>query len=497
MRIGLSLLFLTFSLLSRATAPAFHFTPRSQEAYKHIMALRLKKGNDQLTIERTLDAKNPALAFLHDYYYFLSNFIAEDPKAFDAEQKEWEKRYQVVKGGDPSSPYYRYCQAELLIHQAFLRFKFKDYVKGAANIREAYSLLKENEKKHPAFQPQYKSMGMLEVLIGTIPSSYSWLTSALGMKGNIEGGMKQISDFMNAGNLNSVDALFKDEALFLYSFLQLHVVKEKEEAWKKVEAETRDYSSNLLKCYMRASMGMHCKKTDEVIKTLTNRPTSAEYARFYFLDYLLGQAKLHRMDKDASTPLKTFVTYFKGQNYIKDAYLKIAWSYLVQGDEKQYRNYLEMVKIYGQAYFDEDKQALKEAQSGLAPLVAMLRGRLYFDGGYYEKALLELNSITANQFRNAREKTEHVYRLGRVYDEKGDKEKALEYYQKTLDLAKSQPWYYAANASLHMGYIYEKKGDKVKAKSCFEAVLTMPVEEYKTSLEGKAKAALQKLKESD
>jgi len=277
------LLFTFFPILAHAEGQAYVFTPNIVEAYHHIMALRFDKGLALLESEKKLNPSSPALAFVSDYHYFLKSFINEDVKKFEEEISEFNKRLDLLKKGDKSSPYYDYCQAELLVHQAALRFKFRDYVRGANNVRDAYKLIETNIKKFPNFKPHYKSMGMLEVLVGTVPPKFSWVTDLLGMQGDINAGMKKIDDFRQAPFINPETEMLKEEALFMYSFLQLHIVKEKEEAWKDIEAATRDYKTNLLHCYARASVGLHCKKTDEVIYTLNNRPRGKEYARFHFL----------------------------------------------------------------------------------------------------------------------------------------------------------------------------------------------------------------------
>jgi len=488
------LLLLSFPLFTRAEGQAFTFTPNLVEAYNHIMALRFDKGLALLEIERKANPSSPALAFVSDYHYFLKSFINEDVKKFEEEISDFNARLDIIEKGDKSSPYYEYCQAELLVHQAALRFKFRDYVRGANNIRDAYKLLEANIKKFPDFKPHYKSMGMLEVLVGTVPPKFAWVTDLLGMKGDIDAGMLKIEEFRQAPFINPETEMLKEEALFTYSFLQLHIVKEKEEAWKEIEAATRDYRTNLLHCYARAAVGLHCKKTNEVIYTLNNRPRGKEYARFHFLEYMLGTAYLYKQDTLAAIHLKSFVTFFKGENYIKEAYRKLAWNYLCRGDADKYAIYMGLVKRYGQDNVDEDKQALREAESGEIPEPRILRSRLLFDGGYYEKALAILLPLENEKWKTRRDAVEYVYRLGRVYHEKKEEGKALSYYLKTIDEGKNDPWYFAANSSLNMGYIYEARGEKALARQYYTQAMNFPNDEYKSSISQKAKAGLERLK---
>ncbi|MHB1276894.1 MAG: tetratricopeptide repeat protein [Bacteroidia bacterium] len=476
-----------------AAGNAFVFTPALVEAYHHILALRFDKGLALLETERKKNPASPALAFISDYHFFLKSFISEDVKAFESEIAAFESRLDILEKGDNTSPYYNYCQAELLVHQAALRFKFRDYVRGANNVRDAYSLLEKNIRLYPTFKPHYKSMGMLQVLVGTVPPKFAWVTNMLGMEGDIEAGMQKINTFRKAPYLNPETEMLKEEALFLYSFLQLHIVKEKEESWKEIEAATRDYRTNLLHCYARASVGMHCKKTDEVITTLKNRPKGEEYARFYFLDYMLGSAYLYKQDSNAAICLKIFVSLFKGENYIKDAYRKLAWHYLCAGDETKYAVYMSLAERNGRDQVDEDKDALKEAASGVHPEPRILKARLLFDGGYYSQALAILLPLSNEKWKRSKDNVEYIYRLARTYHETREEAKAISQYLKTIELGKSQTWYFAANSSLQLGFIYEKRGQYTMASYYFKQAMNFPNDEYKTSIDQKAKAGLQRI----
>ncbi|MDX5319609.1 MAG: tetratricopeptide repeat protein [Bacteroidota bacterium] len=492
-RLGLILLLLLCSRTLQAAEP-FVFNAELVKAYYHIMALRLDQGLTILESEKKKNPDSPALAFISDYHFFLRSFINEDVKEYDEEIAAFHERLNLIKKGDKQSPYYNYCQAELLIHQAAMRFKFGDYIRGAQNVRESYLLLKENIAKYPDFKPNYKSIGALEVLIGTVPPKFSWVTNLLGMQGNIPEGMKKIESYRNAAYTNPETEMFKEEALFLYAFLQLHIVKEKDEAWKDIDLATRDYRSNLLHCYARAAVAQHCKKTDEMILTLSNRPKGKEYAKFYFLEYMLGTAYLHKLDTNAQIHLKTFVSLFKGKNYIKDAYRKLAWSYLCAGDMERFKIYMGMVIRFGNDQVDEDKQALREAEHGEIPHTEILKSRMLFDGGYYEKALAFLTPLSTVVWKNEREKIEYPYRLARVYDEMGNDPKAIVFYLKTIDLGGKSPWYFAANSSLHLGYLYERKGNYALAKLYFDKAMSFPNDEYKLSISQKAKAGLERIK---
>jgi len=457
------------------------------------MALRLEPGKKILDEEQKQHGLTPSLAFVYDYHAFLSAFINESPNPIEADAKDFEKRLKVLEGSDKKSPFHLYSQAEALIHKAALRFKFNDFVKGAGNVRSAYLLLKKNIKLYPNFKPHYKSMGMLEVLIGTVPPRFQWITSMLGMQGNMEAGMAKIHDFMYLATPDPEIAMLKQEAIFLYGFLQVQIVQDKEEAWKVVEGATKNYRQNLLHCFVRAAVGMQCKKTEEVIRTLEARPKGKAYARFYQLEYMLGTAKLFQLSPDADIHFKIFVTFTKGENHIKMAYMKLAWSKLIQGDKKMFDVYTDLAIQKGESNFEEDKVAEQLANEGV-PDVSILKGRLLFDGGYYDKAIAALNSISVSSLSKRKEQVELTYRRGRVYDEMGKDTEALKAYAQTMESGKNETWYFAANSALKSAQIYEEQKKYALAKKYFEMAMEFPNDEYEDSIKMEAKSGLNRIK---
>ena len=129
------------------------------------------------------------------------------------------------------------------------------------------------------------------------------------------------------------------------------------------------------------------------------------------------------------------------------------------------------------------------------PNLVLLKARLLFDGGYYDKALNELlNSPTKSFLFTRKDLVEYSYRLGRIYHESGNPDKALSFYRLTIQRGKNDPWYFAAASALQMGLIYESRGDFSRADSAYNVCLECKPAEYKNSLSQKAKAGISRIK---
>ena len=187
-----------------------------------------------------------------------------------------------------------------------------------------------------------------------------------------------------------------------------------------------------------------------------------------------------------------YIKEFRGVNYIKDAYLKIAYYYLLQNDAEKYAYFIKQVKTRGNTVDEKDRQALSEAND-TKPDIDLLKARFYFDGGYYSKALAQLLSKDVNSLKLTRDRTEYYYRMGRIYDKTDKFSGAVLNYQRAINFGKTTHYYYAANAALSIGRLYETKRDYKKAAEYYNQAIDMKDHEYKNSIDDDAKAGLKRI----
>jgi tetratricopeptide (TPR) repeat protein len=172
----------------------------------------------------------------------------------------------------------------------------------------------------------------------------------------------------------------------------------------------------------------------------------------------------------------------------------MAWMALINGNKEKYWEYMYYIKSRGDDLIDDDKQALYEAESKKMPNVTLLKSRLLFDGGYYKDALKQLEGKSAESFSNDKDKTEFTYRAGRIYDMAGMPDKAKGYYLATIKFGSDLPYYYAAGSAFYLANIYETEKDYASATKYYQMCLDMDNKEYQTSLDGLAKAGLNRVK---
>ena len=124
---------------------------------------------------------------------------------------------------------------------------------------------------------------------------------------------------------------------------------------------------------------------------IENRNKSADYLSLPFWDFELGCAKLYALDVEGATPLLTkYTEQFKGNFYIKDALQKLSWANFLKGDMRAAEAARKQIFLRGGTDTDADKQALKDAKTGVWPNPLLLKARLLTDGGYTKEALAML-----------------------------------------------------------------------------------------------------------
>lgn len=496
LRLSTVLLFaalLAISLPCRASAKYFHFSTDARSAYAKVTSLRFGEAYALLAQLRLKEPDNLIVHHIENYIDFFTLYINEDESEYKALKARRDQRLDLIKHtGDQQSPYYRFIQADIRLQWALARLRFEDYFGAFTEVSKAHKLLQENDELFPDFLPNKKDLGILHAMVGTIPDNYKWGIKLLGgLEGTIEQGRREIEQVL--AKAKGQDFIFEQETQVLYAFLLLHLENQEDEAWKAVANAKLDPRGNPLHCFVMANIAMRSGRNDKAISLLKDRPQGRAYADFPYLDYMLGLAKLRRLDHDAGPYFERYLTQYQGRNFIKEAYQKLAWQSLVKGDEAGYRRHIKSCLQKGYAIAGGDKSAEREALSGQLPELHLLKARLLFDGSYFEQGYQLLSAKPADYFSGARQ-LEYHYRLGRLLHGMKRYPQAMEQYRFTLEKGSGSPLFYACNAALQIGIIHERHQRMGEARQAYEQCLNLKPEEYRLGLHQKAKAGLARIK---
>ncbi|HMQ48652.1 MAG TPA: hypothetical protein PKA00_14485 [Saprospiraceae bacterium] len=470
----------------------FEFTANARQAYDKVTSLRFGEAYPLLAKMKLEDPDNLIVYHIENYIDFFQIYLQENEADYDKLKKNRDDRLEKIQRGNTDSPYYLYVQADIRLQWALARLRFDDYIGAFTEVSKAHKLLQQNSELFPKFMPNKKDLGVLHAMVGTIPDEYKWGVKLLGgLEGTIAQGRKEVEEVLKYAEKN--DFIFEKETIVLYAFLLLHLENKEEDAWQTVNTDKLKPKENPMHCFVMANIAQRTGHNERAIQLLESRPKGKLYYDFPYLDYMLGLSKLRRLDQDAGAHFTSYLSRYKGRHFVKEAYQKLAWQELLNGNKAGYTKYMKDCLLYGYAVSGGDKNAEDEAKSGQTPDLSLLKSRLLFDGGYYEKGLETLRNRSPESFASDKEKVEYHYRMGRLLHGNKQYSDAINSYQKTLDLGSDKAWFFACNAALQMGLIYEKQANKTKAKTYFEKCLSLKPDEYKTSLHQKAKAGLARL----
>jgi tetratricopeptide (TPR) repeat protein len=471
----------------------YEFNSICQQAYQEITKLKLSNGQVLINKAKQQNPENLIPIALENYIDFFTLFFNEDPVQYKTFKSKISDRIDLLKEGPENSPFYNFCLGMVYLQKAGIALKFGERWNAGWDFKRGYGYIKDNKKAFPTFTPNDLLYGPMQAMIGTIPKGYKWIANLFGLKGSIKNGMK-----LTRGFIDSPDPwarLLFNEAAFLNCYLMYYIENDKDGVFEFIKAKKLDVVNNHLFTYMSANLAIHNKMNVYAEQVLENMNRSTEYLKTNAWDYQMAMVKMNHLElKEAAAYLEKFNVEFKGKTFVKDAYLKLSWSYFLQGNMQAAEAARKKVLSKGSTDSEPDKKAQKDAKTGVWPNALLLRARLLSDGGYHQEALTVLRGKTKYDFHRTEEQLEFVYRLGRIYDDTRNDDQAIQFYLQAIQIGESRTEYYASRAALQLGQLYERQGKKQLAIAYYQKCLDMEDHEYKDSMDQRAKAGIQRCK---
>jgi tetratricopeptide (TPR) repeat protein len=464
-----------------------------REAYSEILSLKFDAALKRIQVEKVSNPDNLFIPYLENYIDFLKVTVSEDESLFDSVEKKISIRTNELKQLNDTSKFKNYLLGNISLQWAIVNIKFGNYVTGAIKINRSYRLLKENNNTFPNFIPNKITLGILHIMIGIVPDSYNWLLDLVSMKGNISQGQNELKDAYEFCQNNPEYSYLKDEILYYLGTVNLNLNPDPEVAKFLISKIRNSNNQNLTLTYLAINTMMKNGDNDKALELFAAIDTTINYYPFYYLDFLHGECYLRTLNSNiAKKEFHHFLSNFKGQNYIKDAWQKIAWADLIENDTLGYKKNIQQVLRHGGTFIDADKHAEKLAKSEDIPNIELLKARLLFDGGYYKEAEEILFSIIDSEIPLA-ERVEKNYRLGRIGHTTNNYKKAKKYYKITIETGSDLTLYFAANAALKLGNIYELEKNNALASHYYNLCLDLDFDEYRNSIRVRAKQGLKRV----
>lgn len=463
----------------------FIFANHERETYRHIIALRLDEA-------KLLLAKNPHKShdqILNQQYFNTIQFLAEGKISnYEALSEDLEKvADEIENNADPKNAADAYILAEIKLLDAFTALSVGEKFSAVMKMRQAYALLIENVANYPNFIPHYKSLGLLKALLGAVPTQYQWILGMIGLEGNVKLGLKYLDKVIISNQPNAIEAQIYKALLYAY------LLSDNEKAIAEADV-LRKENQNGLAIFAASLIYYKTEKHSEAMLVLKNISGQKVYYHLPYIQYLKADMLLSEGKfAEAELHFLQFLKDHKGDNFIKDSYYKLILCKYLNGST-QYASYLKAIEEKGTTNTEADKNALNFAENPSFVHRKLLLSRLKTDGGHYEAALSEIQSLPIAELKTLKEKTEWLYRKARILHKLKEDAQALAAYKACIESGKNLPHYFAANAALQIGYMMRDNFKKMtEAKIYFQLAMSYKKHEYKYSIDQKAKTALSQL----
>lgn len=477
---------LLFSFSSAHAQQQWIFDETSRKAYDLVLNLQLEEAMQLIP-----DPKTAQDHYVVSLAEAIELIITEDRSKFKDYENNYQKRLLANIKANP--PEYQFLIAEMHLQWAFVYLKFGQELDAGSRMRESYLIAERCKRKYGKYLAIKKTVGLLEVIIGSVPEKYNWLLTVLGMHGSLAHGMHDLETVRTSG-----DAL-AFEADILYCLTQGFIFQKPEVGYAEFKKILVQQSDNRVALFFGAALAIKNSQSEDALELLEKLSAHPPVGySIYYADYLKGEVYLHKGDyANAISSYRTFVNHYRGQNYMKDAYFKIGLCYWLSGNTNDATTYFKEARSEGKDIAEADKSAARTLAEKKFPHVLLSKARYATDGGYYDEARKVLNSFTDKDLQGLQEQVEYFYRKARLEHKTNHIHAAELFYKQTIEMAGDEDWYFAPNSCLQMGYILASEGRNGEAKKYFQRALTYKRHEYKNSIDSKAKSALVGLRNPD
>lgn len=469
----------------------FIYSHSLNEAQQHLAALRLTRAQQIVKAENIAFPDNVACDYLLLYIEFYKAMIHHNENGLAVFEKLKNSTHERIKSLSDENPAKLYLLGSIHLQGAFVKSIYNEYISAALEFRSAYQFLNQNHKKFPSYPTTYKDLGALQALLGTFPDSYKWIISVAGLSGSFDEGIKMLHNYIL--HASKEPFIEQQQAAIFYTLIQLNFGTDKNLAWNFYDRYSKDYAVNLMQNYVRAYVAGKCEHNDDAIAILQAKPISSDYEPVPYMDFLMGNALLNKLDLEGAIWLKKYIAFNPKKYSVKESYQRLAWCALMQKDTLKFTVYHRLMQKSGRAPGSEEKLINADLVLGIYPNMQLVKARLLFDGGYYNKAEIMLNSMNPLVLSSKFQRIEYEYRYARIAHELKNWAKAIKYYGNTIEKAQKVDTYLAPNACLQLGLIYLNLHYNDNAKFYLNKVSEYKNYDYKSSIQQKAKAALLQL----
>ena len=480
-----SLIIRSFTLLSQTSE-----TEYITQARHAIFTLDTGMASRMLDLEKAQNPENGYIYYYQNYLHFLQVLFSGDRVDYHRYTRLSADRLNSLGSLDESHPDYLYFLSAVNLQTFLLDFFHGEYWHGAKAFLRAHRQIQENQSIHPAYPGNRKILGIIELLLSSVPPEKEWLFDILGLRGDRDGGMERLHNYYDECGPGD-----RPEALLIFALASNYYATDPSAALSELSAAWDEGRNSPLYQYIYALLARKAGRPDEARKILEQSTADTGAFRIPFADLLMGELLLSSREGEAGVFFGRFINRYKGTNLKKVAWHKLSWYYFLQGEDRRYQEYRNLARTEGSTFLEQDKQAMEEAGDTNELNQLLLWARILYDGNRYRDALNLLLEAGDEDLATARDRVEYSYRLARVYHALGDLPRAKENYGNVIEKRAGCPCYFIPYSALQLAEIHEEAGEYAAAEKMYSSCLELNRFQYRGSIGSRARAGLKRVRD--
>ena len=466
-----------------------------RQAHQYLYSLRPLSAEKILQSEAMKNPDNGYITFYRLYSEIITLVISNSPEQYRKRVSVLKARVRKLEELPDNAPDYRLLLGESKVFTGLLNVKYNSKIGGLMECLRGYNLLKENHKKFPLFRQDDKIPGMIQICVAFMPKVLRWGVKLLGITSDPQAGLSELANY-------SAFAKGKpgyEEEAFLFTMAAHKLMNQEEAAMRLIFDKKVEFKEILLLNYIAATICLEANDAETALLLLSNMAMYKQEIPFPPLNYLLGKAKLMRLDPDANVPLLSYLQNSIGADYLKATLYDLACFYYVVGNEAQYRDYIGQVKSKGRELHNRDIEAAFEANKPGLPNVHLMRADFLVRGGYYLKAMEELSKTAPQNQFSEEENIWFHYLSGECERLRNEVKQAEQEYLMAIAKGENTGNYITQKAMVQAGMMMEKRNFKAEAEKYYNLCLRFKASDnpYSDLFNNKARAGIIRLSLSE
>ncbi|MBN2167088.1 MAG: hypothetical protein JW717_12485 [Marinilabiliaceae bacterium] len=481
MRFLFSILIVSLPLWMSITAkghPEIIFSLKHQSALRSIINIEDSALLKIEFLEKEL-TNDPTVTYLRHYHLFIT-FLRYERESDYLQFKRFDDKLINDWNNKELDPNLKTLQANVYFHKGVVEAIHTNNWSAFSSFADGYRLIRNNESLTSNNDIQ-KFQSIFLILFDQLPESVNWLTQFVGLKGNTNAGFKQLAQYLES--VSNIEGIY-DEGLIYTALMHLKFNNTHSVFLNK----NSDLFQNQESPVLNYIYGWLTLKNQVKIKKFSNSLTE----KFPLLYYINGRHYLNALNDSCINQFNSFIEKFEGNSYKADALLRCCIFYKIKNDTVQLKKTILQLNNLNGYSTSLDQRAKKEANIISSANQFLLKSRLLYDGGEYDKAINILTSHKEEIQMNNAFHEEYFYRLAQLYKKQGLYTKAIENYKLSMTV-KNPKYYYAPTAAYEIAHYHYKQGNYEKSKYYIKQCDKLNTNDFKADIKQKNDALKLKL----